>query len=228
MKQEDKIHTQINSTIKKLGIENTELVYFGSVAKFPTTFGNEFLILGVHSLRDMKDHAVILKGEPVGKKDVPVRIHSECLTGDVFTSQRCDCRAQLEYAMKYLAKQKTGVLIYLRQEGRGIGLFNKLKAYTLQDQGYDTFQANEILGFKADERTYEIAIDILKGLNIDTIKLLTNNPAKVEGLCDYGINVSSRVPIIIEATQFSEKYLDSKSEKGHLIKKGEFSCSGNE
>ncbi|MCG3257105.1 MAG: GTP cyclohydrolase II RibA, partial [Candidatus Heimdallarchaeota archaeon] len=151
------------------------------------------------------------------KEDVPIRIHSECLTGDAFTSLRCDCREQLEFALSYLSQQKHGILIYLRQEGRGIGLFNKLKAYTLQEIGYDTNEANEVLGFKADERSYLVAVDILRALHVKCVKLLTNNPRKVAELCGSNIEVIDRIPIAITPNVYNVKYLSTKSEDGHLM-----------
>ena len=210
------IEKQIRAKISELNLKDTELIHFGSIAKLPTQFG-EFEIIGLLSLRDMKEHAVIVKGDPVGKEDVPIRIHSECLTGDAFTSLRCDCREQLEFALSYLSQQKHGILIYLRQEGRGIGLFNKLKAYTLQEIGYDTNEANEVLGFKADERSYLVAVDILRALHVKCVKLLTNNPRKVAELCGSNIEVIDRVPIAITPNVYNVKYLSTKSEDGHLM-----------
>jgi len=210
------IEKQIRAKISELNLKDTELIHFGSIAKLPTQFG-EFEIIGLLSLRDMKEHAVVVKGNPVGKEDVPIRIHSECLTGDAFTSLRCDCREQLEFALNYLSQQKNGILIYLRQEGRGIGLFNKLKAYTLQEIGYDTNEANEVLGFKADERSYLVAVDILQALHVKRVKLLTNNPKKVAELCGSNIEVIERIPIAITPNVYNVKYLSTKSEDGHLM-----------
>lgn len=210
------IEKQIRAKISELNLKDTELIHFGSIAKLPTQFG-EFEIIGLLSLRDMKEHAVIVKGNPVRKEDVPIRIHSECLTGDAFTSLRCDCREQLEFALNYLSQQKHGILIYLRQEGRGIGLFNKLKAYTLQEIGYDTNEANEVLGFKADERSYLVAVDILQALHVKCVKLLTNNPKKVAELCGSNIEVIDRIPIAITPNVYNVKYLSTKSEDGHLM-----------
>ena len=210
------IEKQIRAKISELNLKDTELIHFGSIAKLPTQFG-EFEIIGLLSLRDMKEHAVIVKGNPVRKEDVPIRIHSECLTGDAFTSLRCDCREQLEFALNYLSQQKHGILIYLRQEGRGIGLFNKLKAYTLQEIGYDTNEANEVLGFKADERSYLVAVDILQALHVKRVKLLTNNPKKVAELCGSNIEVIDRIPIAITPNVYNVKYLSTKSEDGHLM-----------
>lgn len=223
----EEIEKKIRETIEKLGLEDTELVHFGSVAKLPTQFG-DFEIMGLLSLRDMKEHVVITKGKVVGKDAIPIRIHSECLTGDAFTSLRCDCREQLEASLSFIARQEAGALIYLKQEGRGIGLFNKMKAYTLQELGYDTNEANELLGFKADERSYLVAVDILKALKIKTIKLLTNNPKKVAEMCNKGINVIERIPISITPNVYNVKYLATKSESGHLMESDNLYCQDEE
>ena len=221
------IEKKVRAKIHELGLKDTELVHFGSLAELPTQFG-EFEIIGVLSLRDMKEHTVIYKGNPFEKENIPVRIHSECLTGDAFTSLRCDCREQLEYALNFLSKEEDGILIYLRQEGRGIGLFNKLKAYTLQEMGYNTNEANELLGFKADERSYLVAVDILKALRIKSVKLITNNPSKVTGLCDSGIDVTDRISVAITPNIYNKKYLDTKAESGHLMGSGALYCQDDE
>jgi len=217
------IERSIREKIVKLGLKDTELVHFGSIAKLPTQHG-EFEIIGFLSLRDMKDHTIIIRGNPIGKENVPMRIHSECLTGDAFTSLRCDCREQLEFAMNYIAKEEYGILVYLRQEGRGIGLFNKLKTYTLQEMGYDTNEANELLGFNKDERSYLVAIDALKALKIQSVKLMTNNPKKVAGLCYAGIDVTDRIQIAITPNVYNLKYLNTKSDDGHLMGSGDLYC----
>jgi len=158
-------------------------------------------------------HLALVKGEIKG--DVLVRVHSECLTGDVFHSQRCDCRQQLEKALKIISEQG-GVFLYLRQEGRGIGLLNKIKAYALQDEGLDTVEANEKLGFKADARDYTIGVQILSDLGIKRIKLMTNDPKKMEGLEKCGIEIAERVPLVIKPSSKNKKYLETKKEKlGH-------------
>jgi GTP cyclohydrolase II len=221
------IEKKVRAKILDLGLEDTELVHFGSLAELPTRFG-DFEIIGVLSLRDMKEHTVIYKGRPFEKENVPVRIHSECLTGDAFTSLRCDCREQLEYALNILSKEEDGILIYLRQEGRGIGLFNKLKAYTLQEMGYNTNEANELLGFKADERSYMVAVDILKSLRIKSIRLITNNPTKVTSLCESGIDVTDRIPVTITPNVYNKKYLDTKAEDGHLMDTGALYCQDDD
>lgn len=223
----EEIEKKIRKTIEQHKLKDTELVHFGSIAKLPTQFG-DFEIIGLLSLRDMKEHIAVMKGEAIGKKNIPVRIHSECLTGDAFTSLRCDCREQLEAALSYLAKQEFGMLVYLRQEGRGIGLFNKMKAYTLQELGYDTNEANELLGFKADERSYLVAVDILKALKIESVQLITNNPKKVAELCDSGIEVTERIPVAITPNIYNVKYLSTKSESGHLMGSEALYCQDDE
>jgi 3,4-dihydroxy 2-butanone 4-phosphate synthase/GTP cyclohydrolase II len=187
-----------------------------SEAKLPTKFG--IFIIYTFKTVDNQSHAAIVKGNVSGKKDVLVRIHSECLTGDVFHSLKCDCREQLERSIKIIGKEGCGVIVYLRQEGRGIGLFNKIRAYQLQEQGIDTVEANKILGFKADPRDYSIGASILKELGLTTIRLITNNPVKIKGLEMLGIRVTGRVPIIVRCNKYNKKYLLTKREKlGHIF-----------
>lgn len=167
---------------------------------------------------DSKEHVALVKGEISPEKPVLVRVHSECLTGDVFGSLRCDCNEQLNAAVKLVEKEGCGVVLYMRQEGRGIGLSNKLKAYRLQDEGLDTVEANERLGFRADLRDYGIGAQILRDLGVAKIRLMTNNPKKVVGLNGYGLEIVERVPLEIEAHPLNEKYLTTKRDKmGHLI-----------
>ncbi len=185
-----------------------------ATAKLPTDLG-EFSII-IYEGGDGKEHAVLQAGGSL-KEDVLVRIHSQCLTGDVFHSVKCDCRGQLEMAMKAIAKEG-GLLIYLQQEGRGIGLANKIKAYALQDQGMDTVEANKKLGFAPDQRNYEVAASILKDIGVSSIRLLTNNPEKIQGLEEHGINITQRVPLRSREHPQARNYLRTKKEKmGHLL-----------
>ena len=187
------------------------------VTKLPTQYGNFDLHL-YQSIIDKKEHLALVKGEISGEKPVLVRVHSECLTGDVFASQRCDCGEQLHRAMMMVEAEGAGIVLYMRQEGRGIGLINKLKAYKLQDDGHDTVEANEKLGFKADLRDYGIGAQILVDLGVKKMRLMTNNPKKIVGLEGYGLEVVERVPIEIEPNEINHKYLETKRDKlGHLI-----------
>ena len=189
-----------------------KLVSIAAETKLPTKFG-EFRIIVFKNEVDHKEHLMIVKGDVRGKSDVLMRIHSECLTGDVFGSHRCDCGEQLENALRSIEEQGEGIVIYMRQEGRGIGLTNKIKAYTLQDQGYDTVEANVKLGFPPDMREYSLAAQMLRELDVKSVKLLTNNPEKKEDLERWGITVSKRVPIVIKANSINAKYLSTKKEK---------------
>lgn len=186
-------------------------------ADLPTEFGT-FKVIGYANLVDDRDHVALVKGELAGKKNVLVRVHSECLTGDVFGSQRCDCGEQLHAAMRAIEAEGQGAVVYLRQEGRGIGLANKLRAYDLQDRGRDTVEANEALGFKADLREYGIGAQILLDLGLTSIRLLTNNPRKIVGLEGYGLEVTGREPLRVEAGEFNREYLATKRTKlGHIL-----------
>jgi 3,4-dihydroxy 2-butanone 4-phosphate synthase/GTP cyclohydrolase II len=185
--------------------------------RMPTDYG-EFSVVGFRSLIDEKHHVALVKGEVDGAEDVLVRVHSECLTGDVFHSQRCDCGQQLEDALTQIEEEGQGVLLYLAQEGRGIGLLNKLRAYKLQEQGLDTVDANLELGLPADLRDYGIGAQILVDLGLTSIRLLTNNPKKIVGLEGYGLRVSDQIPIEHEATAHNRGYLRAKKERmGHLL-----------
>ena len=188
------------------------LVSIAAETKLPTKYG-DFRIIIFKNEVDHKEHLMIVKGDVRGKSDVLMRIHSECLTGDVFGSHRCDCGEQLENALRSIEEQGEGIVIYMRQEGRGIGLTNKIKAYTLQDQGYDTVEANVKLGFPPDMREYSLAAQMLRELDVKSVKLLTNNPEKKEDLERWGITVSKRVPIVIKANSINAKYLNTKKEK---------------
>jgi 3,4-dihydroxy 2-butanone 4-phosphate synthase/GTP cyclohydrolase II len=186
-------------------------------AKLPTEFG-EFRVFAYESLIDHETHVALVRGEIGAGHDVMVRVHSKCLTGDVFHSARCDCGPQLHTAMERIAAEDRGVLLYLNQEGRGIGLANKIRAYELQDQGLDTVEANERLGFKPDQRDYGIGAQILGDLGVKTMRLLTNNPRKFVGLQGYGLSVTSSVPLEIPASEFTRRYLKTKKDKlGHTL-----------
>lgn len=185
-------------------------------ARLPTRHG-QFRVVAFESA-DGKEHAAVVKGDVEGWEDVPVRLHSECFTGDVMGSVKCDCRDQLEAALDYVGKAERGAVLYLRQEGRGIGLANKIKAYALQDAGMDTVEANLALGFEDDERRYDIAADMLAELGVVSVKVLTNNPNKLAGLKSHGINVSGRIPLQVEARPQNVFYLSTKASKsGHML-----------
>jgi 3,4-dihydroxy 2-butanone 4-phosphate synthase/GTP cyclohydrolase II len=195
-------------------------------AKFPTKYG-EFLIIAYKSDVDADEHVALVKGDVCDANGDPilVRVHSECLTGDVLGSLRCDCGDQLAMAMEMIAKEGRGVLLYMRQEGRGIGLHNKIRAYALQDQGADTVEANELLGFGPDLRDYGIGAQILADLGLRRIRLLTNNPRKVVGLEGYGLEVVETVPIVVPPGPYNAYYLETKRKKmGHLINTDTHTC----
>jgi 3,4-dihydroxy 2-butanone 4-phosphate synthase/GTP cyclohydrolase II len=200
-------------------LTHDRFVYRETVAQLPTQFG-DFKIYAYRNSLDNTEHIALVKGDLEKLKEMPVmvRVHSECLTGDSFGSLRCDCRMQLQTAMKMIDYAGSGVIIYLRQEGRGIGLINKIKAYSLQDIGFDTVEANERLGFAPDLRDYGMGAQMLNDLGVRKIRLITNNPRKIAGLKGYGIEIVDRVPLIIEATDYNTVYLATKAEKlGHLL-----------
>lgn len=186
-------------------------------AKLPTPFG-EFLMVGFEEIATGKDHVALVYGDISGSEPVLSRIHSECLTGDALFSLRCDCGFQLEAALSQISKAGRGVLLYHRQEGRNIGLLNKIRAYALQDQGLDTVEANLKLGFKADERDFTLCADMYNLLGVHQVRLLTNNPKKIEIMKAAGINVVERVPLIVGRNPSNAHYLDTKADKmGHLL-----------
>jgi 3,4-dihydroxy 2-butanone 4-phosphate synthase/GTP cyclohydrolase II len=201
-------------------LKHEQLVRTVAEAKLPSRYGGDWKVVAFENDVDKLDHIALVKGDLSGDQPVLVRVHSECLTGDVMGSLRCDCGDQLHKAMEAIDKEGRGVILYMRQEGRGIGLINKLKAYELQDQGMDTVEANHHLGFKADMRDYGVGAQILLALGIRNMKLLTNNPRKLVGLQGYGIQIVDRVPIEANPTCSNRSYLTTKREKlGHLLEK---------
>jgi GTP cyclohydrolase II len=192
-------------------------VKVSAVAELPTRFGH-FRIVAFWNNRDGKEHVALVHGDVMGADEVPTRLHSECLTGDALGSLRCDCRDQLESALRQLGAHERGVLVYLRQEGRGIGLINKVRAYALQDGGLDTVDANVALGFRDDERDYAIAAHMLSSLYVGSIRLMTNNPDKVEQLMRNHIRVAARIPHLMRPNEHSRFYLETKATRsGHYI-----------
>jgi GTP cyclohydrolase II len=192
-------------------------VRIAAIADLPSRFG-QFQVVAFWNNRDGKEHAAFVHGDVTGREEVPVRMHSECLTGDAIGSLRCDCRDQLEAALIALGSMDRGILLYLRQEGRGIGLLNKIRAYGLQDQGLDTVQANIALGFRDDERDYSVAAHMLASLKVGSVKLMTNNPRKIGGLEALGVRVEGRIPLVMKPNAHNRFYLETKKTKsGHLL-----------
>ena len=188
-----------------------------AVAALPTRFG-DFHVVAFTSNPQAKEHLALVRGEVRGASMVPVRVHSECLTGDVLGSLRCDCREQLIASLKSIGKMPLGVLLYMRQEGRGIGLTNKIRAYALQDRGHDTIEANRLLGFGDDQRDYREAAQMLLALGVGSVNLMTNNPAKIHGLRDHGIRVVARIPVVVPRNRHNSRYLETKERRaGHWL-----------
>jgi GTP cyclohydrolase II len=195
----------------------TDRLQIASVADLPSRFG-EFRAVAFTPDADGKEHLAIVRGVVRGRSEVPVRVHSECLTGDVLGSLRCDCRDQLIAALEALGRESHGVLLYLRQEGRGIGLANKIRAYALQDRGLDTIDANRALGFADDSRDYGVAVDMLRALGVKSVKLITNNPRKLDGLRAHGMKVAGRLPATTTPNRHNIHYLRTKKTRaGHWL-----------
>ncbi len=197
-------------------LDSGPIVEWSKTAKMPTRFGT----FSVRAFRDgsRREHAVLFQGEMRGRALVPVRVHSECLTSEVLGSLRCDCKTQLDMALAHIAQEKIGMLIYLRQEGRGTGLLSKIDAYALQDTGLDTVEASHALGVPVDARTYELAGEVIRLFGIESVSLMTNNPLKIESLRYQGIEVAQRTPIVSDSNEFNDAYLQAKKSKmGHAF-----------
>jgi 3,4-dihydroxy 2-butanone 4-phosphate synthase/GTP cyclohydrolase II len=202
----------------KYRMRTESLVKKVATAKLPTEYGDDWKIHVFVNQLDKKEHVALVCGDISSGKNVLVRVHSSCLTGDVLHSVRCDCGAQRDAAMKLIAAERRGILLYLNQEGRGIGLANKIRAYELQDEGFDTVEANERLGFKADQRDYGMGVQILRELGVKTMKLLSNNPRKLVGIEGYGLSVTEWLPLEIPTSEHTKRYLKTKKEKlGHRL-----------
>jgi GTP cyclohydrolase II len=218
MKARRSRHTELHTVT---GTEPRQPIQLVSVASLPTRFG-EFRVAAFTPDENGDEHIAILRGRVRGRADVPARIHSECLTGDVLGSLRCDCRDQLLSALAQLGELPFGALLYLRQEGRGIGLTNKIRAYALQDCGHDTVEANHMLGFGDDERDYRVAGEMARALGIESVKLMTNNPRKLDGLRAHGVPVSGRIPLVMPANRHNASYLLTKQQRsGHMLSMSE-------
>jgi GTP cyclohydrolase II len=217
MKETKMAGKESNNTVSLKGLgTSVQKIKLVAQTELPTKHGI-FTIMGFLSERDGKEYTVVIHGDVVGKEDCPVRIHSECHTGEIWGSLRCDCRQQLEASIKYITSKPYGMIIYCKQEGRGIGLLNKLKAYHLQDNGLDTVEANLHLGFPVDMRDYCVGTDIIQFLGIKSVALLTNNPEKIQAFNRKGIPVTRRIPLVITPNKYNERYLRTKKEKLHHL-----------
>ena len=215
--ESDSLNLRGKRPVQHTGNHNGHRLEVVEPVDFPTKYGH-FMLYGFYHPDSEKIHTVVVKGELAGGEEVPVRVHSECHTGDVLGSLRCDCGEQLEAALRYIGEQPAGAVVYLKQEGRGIGLRNKLRAYALQDEGMDTVEANEQLGFPAETRTYADGAEIIRRLGIRSVVLLTNNPDKMTKLREEGVNIARREPLIIPPNPHSSRYLSTKKLKmDHLL-----------
>jgi len=213
----DFLHRDFSPRGRRGATDRPVQVHLVASATLPTRYG-EFRIFGFYDERDEKEHTALVRGEVLGKTDVPVRVHSQCHTGDVWGSLRCDCRDQLEAAIEYIADAEYGAVVYMKQEGRGIGLLNKLKAYRLQDLGLNTIEANHYLGYPAEARDYAVAARIIESLGIRSVALLSNNPDKIRKLEAEGVVITRRIPVVIPSNEHNRDYLATKRlEMGHLI-----------
>ncbi len=214
----DAIHELLKENEAHLCPDSPEIcVRIVAIAELPTRFG-DYQVVAFWSNSDKKEHAAFIHGNILDGEDVPVRLHSECLTGDAIGSLRCDCRDQLIESLERIGKMESGIVLYLRQEGRGIGFANKIKAYQLQDSGYDTVQANELLGFRPDELDYGIAAHMLGSLHVNSIRILTNNPDKIRDLQEHGVKITGRIPVIVPPNAHDRPYLETKRKRmGHLL-----------
>ena len=194
-------------------------VAMSAAANLPTRFGT-FQVVAFGEKGGV-EHAALVKGEPWDREDIPVRLHSECLTGDAIGSLRCDCRDQLEASLRFIGQQEAGIVLYLRQEGRGIGLVNKIRAYDLQDDGLDTVEANQALGFRDDERDYGVAAHMLHLMRVQSIRIITNNPRKIAGLEEHRVRIAGRIPLVVPPNEHNVFYLSTKARRsGHYIDLG--------
>ena len=217
MPEEGSVDDALKQLVQQVGNDADGTPRVLAVAKLPTRSG-DFTVVAFSPLSDGREHVALVRGDVVGAADVCVRVHSECLTGDALGSVRCDCRDQLELALDALSRGPGGVLLYLRQEGRGIGLMEKVRAYALQDNGLDTVQANLALGHANDERDYTVAAEMLTALQVQSIRLMTNNPDKVDQLRELGVDVAERVPHTGPVREHNRAYLQTKMERsGHLL-----------